>query len=198
MKKMLFCFLLICFLIISFFLTFKNISSFSSKEESFVSDKPFLVVIKNLATKKSFEEIIEQNDAVLEEKTWDYLDISIPKRVLKIREYELNGKMNFSILKKDLDLGELRLFFEQLIHLDKKSLNIKIDLLKEHKNVIIYNKTVEIVPLDEKSSKIFIKSEIKIKKFIPFFYENYMNKKVEKNNKKDILELKNNLKKIIN
>ena len=195
---MLFCFLLICFLIISFFLTFKNISSFSSKEESFVSDKPFLVVIKNLATKKSFEEIIEQNDAVLEEKTWDYLDISIPKRVLKIREYELNGKMNFSILKKDLDLGELRLFFEQLIHLDKKSLNIKIDLLKEHKNVIIYNKTVEIVPLDEKSSKIFIKSEIKIKKFIPFFYENYMNKKVEKNNKKDILELKNNLKKIIN
>jgi hypothetical protein len=198
MKKILFCFLLICFLIISFFLTFKNISSYSSKEESFVSDKPFLVVIKNLATKKSFEKIIEQNDAVLEEKTWDYLDISIPKRVLKIREYELNGKMNFSILKKDLDLGELRLFFEQLIHLDKKSLNIKIDLLKEHKNVITYNKTVEIVPLDEKSSKIFIKSEIKIKKFIPFFYENYMNKKVEKNNEKDILKLKNNLKKIIN
>jgi hypothetical protein len=198
MKKILFCFLLFCFLLFAFFSTFKNISSYSNKEESFVSDKPFLVVIKNLATKKSFEEIIEQNDAVLEEKTWDYLDISIPKRVLKIREYELNGKMNFSILKKDLDLGELRLFFEQLIHLDKKSLNIKIDLLKEHKNVIIYNKTVEIVPLDEKSSKIFIKSEIKINKFIPFFYENYMNEKVEKNNEKDILELKNNLKKIIN
>lgn len=178
-------------------LTFKVNISNSHIEESIIIEKPFLVVLKNLAKKSSFEKIIEQNDANLIEKKWDYLNVEVPRRILRIKDYQLNGVMNFSIEKYDKDLGKLELKFIQNIHLDENLLIIKINLYEQHKNIILYEKNIKVQPIDQKTSKISIKSEIKIKKYIPFFIKNNMNEKVQKNNEKDILNLINNLKKII-
>jgi hypothetical protein len=196
MKKAFFVCMVAFFLFLPIFFVFTNNVSTSCIEQSFVLDEPFLMLIKDLAKKDSFEKIIEQNDAILVDKTWNYLEIDLPKKILRIREYQMNGELKFTIQKHDESLGNIELKFIQIIHLDKDLLKVNIHLIKEHKNVILYNKILEIRPMNQYSSNIYIKSELKIKKFIPFFAKNYMNEKVKKNNEKDVILLKNNLKKL--
>lgn len=194
MKKILIAIvLLIATLAIGIFLSFKNNVSHAVKEESFVIEKPFIAVVKNLATKDSLERMIEESDATLIEKKWEYLDLEVPKRILRIKDYKLNGKLVFVIEKKDADLGDLKIPFVQNVHLDNNVFNVKTNLSSQQKNILFYEKVIEIKPLDERSSKVYLKSEIKIEKTIPFFFKNYMNKKVEQNNEQDFKELKNNL-----
>lgn len=178
--------------------TFRSNEANSVQETSFIIEKPFISVIKNLATKDSLEKTIEESDGVLVEKNWDYLNLEVPRRILRIKDYVLNGKMNFVVEKNDSDLGQLRLPFVQNVHLDDQVFSIETSLVDAQKNILSYNKNIVIKPIDNNKTEVALKSEIKVKKFIPFFYEKYMNDKVEKNNKQDLEDLKNNLNEIAN
>ena len=77
---------------------------------------------------------------------------------------------------------------KQNIHVDKNTFNINTNLSQPQKNILSYNKSVVITPStdDSLTTHVEIKSELKVKKLIPFFFRNLMNKKVEETNKKDI------------
>jgi hypothetical protein len=102
----------------------------------------------------------------------------------------------FSIEKHDKNLGYLNLPFEQDIKIDKDIFTIKTNLKEPQKNIKVYNKIIEIFPSknDPFKTSVIIKSELKISKFIPFFFKDFMDKRVIESNKKDLDNLINNLK----
>jgi hypothetical protein len=176
------------------FVSFKEHESYGEESTEFIVNKPFLVVVKELSNKISLEKIIEQNDAVVINKNWDNFDITIPQRILRIREYKIDGTMMFEIKKEDKDLGEIFLPFVQQIKLNKNEFKIETKLKNPQKNVIHYYKLIEINPIkNESKTHIMIKSDLKIKRTIPIFFEKIMNDKVEKINKNDIENLKQNI-----
>jgi len=182
------------FVIIVFFLSFRKHESYSEESTEFIVNKPFLLVVKELSNKASLEKIIEQNDAVVINKNWDNFDITIPQRILRIREYKIDGTMMFEIKKEDKDLGEIFLPFVQQIKLDKNEFKIETKLKTPQKNVIRYYKLIEINPVkNESKTHIMIKSDLKIEKTIPIFFQKTMNEKVEKINKNDMENLKQNI-----
>ena len=196
MKKTLILNLFVLFLLITFFnLSLENHESSSLEKASFIINKPYLTVVKSLSTKESLEKTINDNNGKLAYKQWEAFTVEVPKKILRLREYKVEGKLNFLVEKQDKDLGELRLPFEQNIFIDNQIFTINVKLSEPQKNVIFYNKIVNITPSSEDSLKtvVEIHSELKIKKRIPFFFANFMNKKVIENNKKDLDQLKYNL-----
>lgn len=189
--------ILISFILIAFAFSFSNHESYNESSIELQLDKPYILVTKELATKQSLEKTIEDNDAKLVSKEWESFVVEVPKRIIKLREYELLGKLNFSIEKESLDLGNIKLNFEQNIDINKNIFKIDTKLKESQKNVLVLNKLIEISPFENKT-KLIIKSEIKIKKIIPFFAKKIMDKKVEEYNKKDLENLKNKLLSIIN
>lgn len=192
-------YLFIVFFVILFcsFFIFSNYDSYSSIEEEFVVNKPYFNVVRSLATKDSLEKAIEEDNGKLISKSWDNFILEVPKRVLRIREYKLEGLLHFTVEKYDLSLGLLTLDFNQEVKVDKDIFFVKIYLVSPNSKINLYNKTIEIKPLAEDSTNVFIKSDLKIVKFIPYFFKDYMNKKVDESNNKDLLKLKNNIIKII-
>lgn len=196
MKKFfLFIFLFLSILSVTFYYSFIVHTSNSVVEDSFVINSPYLAVVKSLAGKESLEKMVEENDGVLK-KHWQNFIIEVPKRVLKIKEYKLEGTLYFSIEKHDKNLGYLNLPFEQDIKIDKDIFTIKTNLKEPQKNIKVYNKIIEIFPSknDPFKTSVIIKSELKISKFIPFFFKDFMDKRVIESNKKDLDNLINNLK----
>lgn len=178
---------------------FKTHESNSDQQISFTIEKPYLEVVQNIAKKDFLEKIIEQNDAVLVEKTWKNFDIQVPQRVLRIKEYKIHGNLDFLIEKHDKFLGNLLIPFTQTINFDKNMLKIDTNLQKSHEKITFYEKNIEITPfLDENKTFVEIKSKLSIKNQIPFFLKETMDKKVDENNKKDVKKLEDTLKNNLN
>ena len=175
--------------------------SHSSEEIEFTIEKPYLQVIKGLATKNSLEKIVEDSDGVVTNKNWENFNVEIPQRILRIRDYKIEGTMTFTVEKKDNELGELRLPFIQKINLDKEVFSLKTNLTSPQPQILAYEKIVEISPsLEDALPKTHVsaKSELKIRKTIPFFFKEYMDKKVAETNRRDLEQLKSNIMKISN
>ena len=172
-------------LIFGFYFSFIDYESYNNQEVNFIINKPYLSVVKSLATKESLEKTIEDSNGRLRSKNWQSFVVEVPKKILRIKEYKLEGKLDFIFEKEDDSLGKLVLPFEQNVNVDKDVFNIKTNLKEPQKNVTLYNKAIEIAPSLEDSLKtqVSIKNEIKIKKLIPFFLKDFKDKKVEKNNK---------------
>jgi hypothetical protein len=203
MKKLEICLLLLIFGaffgVLGFFLCYETHESSSFEQISFTIDRPYLEVVQNLAKKDSLEKIVEQNDATLVEKSWKNFNIEVPQRVLRIKEYTINGVLDFVIEKHDKFLGNLNIPFTQSINFDKNMLKIDTKLQKNHEKVTFYEKNVEITPfLSENKTFVEIKSKLSIKNKIPFFAKEIMDKKVNENNKNDVKKLENNLKNMLN
>jgi len=195
LKKVLIFPSLILIIALAFYFSFLDYESCSSEKVSFVINKPYLTIIKDLAKKESLEKTIEDNDGKLVYKEWKNFVVEIPKKILRLREYKLEGKLDFVVEKKDNNLGNLRIPFEQNIHIDKQIFTIKTNLSEPQKNILAYNKVVEMGPstLDGVGTQVEINSELRIKKLIPFFLKEFMDKKVKEENQKDLEKLKKNL-----
>lgn len=193
MKKFLFLISFIVVVTISFFQCCENHESYSIKSEEFIINKPFIIVVKGLAKKDSLEKMVEENDGIVSNKYWERFDVAVPQRILRIRDYEIDSTLKFKVIKKDGDLGELTLPFVQNMHLSKNELFINTSLIESTSSVVSYDKIIEITPIDEEKTQIKIKNEIKVKKYIPFFLKDMMNKRVEICNEKDLENMKENI-----
>jgi hypothetical protein len=199
MKKtpliILFVLVLVCAIIFAYKTLIIKHNSESEEKIQLVLDEPYFSALKKLITKNSLEKIAEKNNSKITSKNWDYLNLEMPK-ILRPKTWIVDGKLNFSTITKDKDLGELELNFCQDVNIDKETLLIKTQLDQPCTNILEYNKEVKITPLDNKI-QLDLFSKIKISKAIPSFYVDYMNKQVKEHNKKDIEDLKNNLISII-
>jgi len=199
MKKtpliILFVLVLVCAIIFAYKTLIIKHNSESEEKIQLVLDEPYFSALKKLITKNSLEKIAEKNNSKITSKNWDYLNLEMPK-VLRPKTWVVDGKLKFSTITKDKDLGELELNFCQDVNIDKETLLIKTQLDQPCTNILEYNKEVKITPLDNKI-QLDLFSKIKISKAIPSFYVDYMNKQVKEHNKKDIEDLKNNLISII-
>lgn len=185
------------FLAISFYYCLVSYESYSSISDKFIIDKPYLSVVKSLATKESLEKAIEENEGTLSNKHWSNFTIEVPKRILKLRDYKLDGKLDFTVIKYDKSLGKLHLDFEQNIQIDKDIFKIEINLKKSQNKVLLYDKIINIRHIDNKV-EVEIKSDLKIKKTIPYFLKKLMDDTVKSNNITSVNQLKNNLINITN
>lgn len=170
--------------------------SHSSEKIEFTIDKPYLQVVKGLATKNSLEKIVEDGEGAVTKKNWDHFNVEIPTRIIKLREYKLDGTLTFTVEKKDKDLGELKLPFVQKMKLDKQILSLDTNLVVPHPNIPVCEKTVEISPLFEEDvlkTHVLARSELKIRRTIPFFFKKHMDEKVAETNRKDLENLKANI-----
>jgi hypothetical protein len=197
MKKYTFAGLILLFVLSAYFCII-NHESRTELECEFIIDKPYILVVKSLATKNSMEKMIQENEGVITYKNWENFNVEVPKRILRLKEYKLDGKLRFTVEKIDHDLGHIKLPFVQELHLDNHILNIKTGLIASQKQIIVYNKVIEISPLVENETSlqkthVSIKSELKVKKLIPFFFKDFMNDKVKQTNQKDIDQIKNNI-----
>jgi ABC-type sugar transport system permease subunit len=182
-------------LIFGFYFSFIDYESYNNQEVNFVINKPYLSVVKSLATKESLEKTVEESNGRLRSKNWQSFVVEVPKKILRLKEYKLEGKLDFVVEKEDDSLGRLVLPFEQNVSVDKDIFHIKTNLKEPQKNITLYNKAIEIAPSleDHLKTQVSIKNEIKIKKIIPFFLKDFMDKKVEKTNKEDLENLRLNL-----
>lgn len=175
--------------------------SHSSEEIEFTIEKPYLQVIKGLATKNSLEKIVEDSDGTVTQKHWENFEVEVPQRILRIKEYKLEGTLVFTVEKKEHDLGELKLPFTQKMNLNKEVLSLKTNLTSPQPQILAYEKIVEISPSLEDSlpkTHVSAKSELRIRKTIPFFFKEYMDKKVAETNRRDLEQLKANIIEISN
>jgi hypothetical protein len=180
------------------YLCLESHESQSSTNTEFFIDKPYLAVIKGMATKNSLEKIVEDNDGVVTNKNWDHFQVEVPRRVLRVKEYKLEGLLKFNVEKTDPSLGKLRLPFIQEMRLDDQVLSLRTKLAESQKHVIVCDKIVEISPILEddgllQRTHVSIKSELAVRKTIPFFFGKMMDDKVDQANKKDIERLKTNI-----
>jgi hypothetical protein len=169
--------------------------SHSTEQIEFTIDKPYLQVVKGLATKNSLEKIVEDSDGVIAKKNWKSFNVEMPQMALRIREYKIEGELEFTVNKKDSDLGELKLPFVQKMNLDKHVLSLDTELAEPQPSIPAYSKTVEVSPLVEEDMKthVMAKSELKVRKTIPFFFKDHMDRKVAESNKRDLDRLKSNI-----
>jgi hypothetical protein len=181
----------------SAFFSLKNHESNSTEEICFTIDKPYIAVVKDLATKNSLEKMVEDHEGTVTQKNWDSFNVEVPKRILRLKQYKIDGCLKFTVEKKDKDLGDLKLPFVQDFQLDDKKFSVNTKLVDPQENITEYNKNIEITPKDENGlptkTNICLKSELKVKKLIPFFFSNYMDEKVKQNNIDDLNDLKNNI-----
>lgn len=193
MKKIFFIFLTIVIFSIFVFFSFVKHESSNKENISFILEKPFLTVVRELANKNSLEKIVEENEGVVTSKYWEEFKIDVPDRIIRLREYQIDGLLKFKVLKNDDDLGKLLLAFEQKMHLDKNQLLINTNLEKPEGSVVGYSKTIQIEPIKESKTKIVLSNQIVVQKTIPFFFAETMNKKVKIANEKDLENLKQNI-----
>lgn len=195
MKKILLILLFITIATVASFFYFSLVDheSHSTCEENFVIEKPYLVVVQSLAAKEPLEKIIESNNAKLQSKQWQKFTILRPRRILNIKEYELEGTLDFNVEKNDKSLGDIVLKFQQTVDVKKDGFDIQTYLREPHPNITCYNKLIAITPLNDSKTQVNFKNEIKVKKKIPYFFKEKMDQIVEETNKDDLLNLKNNL-----
>ena len=180
------------------YLCLQSHESHSLVKTEFFIDKPYLTVMKGMATKNSLEKIVEDNDGVVTNKNWDHFQVEVPRRILRLKEYKLEGLLKFNVEKTDPSLGKLSLPFTQEIHLDDQVLLLRTKLAESQKHVIVCDKIVEISPILEddgllQRTHVSMKSELAVRKTIPFFFGKMMDDKVDQANKKDIERLKTNI-----
>jgi len=199
MKKMLVVFWCLSLAaLLSFSLSITSHEYTSNEQKSFVINKPYLSVVKSMATKESLEKTVEEDKGTVTNKRWQNFTIEVPQRILRIKDYSLEGLLYFTVEKPGGDLGRLSLDFEQNISVNKNAFLVKINLREPQRNVKVYNKVIEISPLadDPLKTQVFIRSELSVLKLIPFFFKSVMDKKVLDANSKDLESISHNIMRI--
>jgi hypothetical protein len=163
----------------------------SLKSIDFTIDRPFLQVVRNLATKNSLERIAEDNDATVTGKYWENFNVEVPQRILRLRDYRLEGTLKFTVERLDPDLGRLRLTLTQNMDLDETGLRLETHLARPDRNVTELSKTVEITPIrDRQATGVRVVSQLGVSKTIPFFLKEHMDMKVDDNNDEGLRRLR--------
>ena len=178
------------------YLCLEKHESHSEESLEFTIDKPYLQTVRNLATKNSLERIAEDNNATVTGKYWDHFNVEVPQKILRLKDYKINGTLRFTVSKEDPDLGDLRLTFVQDMDLDEHILRLNTKLLMPDPKIPVISKMVEISPLVEEDmpkTHVLARSELKVRKTIPFFLRDHMDKMVEESNRKDLERLKNKI-----
>lgn len=171
----------------------ENHTKQSNIKQSFEVNKPYLGVLKDFSTKNSLEKIVEQNNAVLLDKKWEYLNLEVV-RIRKPRQWNVDGRLIFTIETKDSDLGKQKLEFYQDINLKNNVMIIKTSLVSPGNNIIVCERTIKFFEEDQKDKTLVeIESKLLVKKMVPKFFIKNMDKKVDENNMKEVENLKNNI-----
>ena len=171
----------------------ENHTKESNIKQSVEVNKPYLNVLKDFSTKNSLEKIVEQNNAVLLDKKWEYLNLEVV-RIRKPRQWNVDGRLIFTIETKDDDLGSQKLEFYQDIDLKNNVMIIKTSLVSPGKNIILCERTIKFFEKDQKDKTLVeIESKLEVKKLIPKFFIKTMDKKVDENNLREVENLKNNI-----
>jgi len=190
--------ILVSLLILASYFSLQNHESHSEERIEFFMNKPYIAVVKELATKNSLEKMVQENDGFVKSKEWEFFNVEIPQRILRIREYKIDGKLKFVVEKMDADLGKLELPFVQEMHLDNVIFNVNTELEAPQKRVLLCSKKIEMSPLIEDDrmanrTHVVITSKLKVRKTIPFFTKSIMDNKVKQANLKDLDRLKANI-----
>lgn len=173
------------------YLSLERHESHSERTIEFTIDRPFLQVVRNLATKNSLERIAEDNDATVTGKYWENFNVEVPQRILRIRDYRLDGTLKFTVERNDQDLGPLRLNLAQHMNLDDRGLRLDTGLVRPDPNVTELSKIVEITPVrDSQATGVRVVSRIGVSKTIPFFLGDHMDLKVRDNNDEGLRRLR--------
>jgi hypothetical protein len=170
----------------------ENHTKQSNIKQSFEVNKPYLNVLKDFSTKNSLEKIVEQNNAVLLDKKWEYLNLEVI-RIRKPRQWNVDGRLIFTIEINNSDLGKQKLEFYQDIDLKNNVMIIKNGLVSPGKSIILCEKTIKFFEKDKDKALVEIESKLEVKKLIPKFFIETMDKKVDENNLKEVENLKNNI-----
>lgn len=170
----------------------ENHTKQSNIKQSFEVNKPYLNVLKDFSTKNSLEKIVEQNNAVLLDKKWEYLNLEVI-RIRKPRQWNVDGRLIFTIEINNSDLGKQKLEFYQDIDLKNNVMIIKNGLVSPGKSIILCEKTIKFFEKDKDKTLVEIESKLEVKKLIPKFFIEIMDKKVDENNLKEVENLKNNI-----
>jgi hypothetical protein len=109
-------------------------------------ESPYLAVIKGMATKNSLEKIIEENNGVVKNKNWESFQVEVPRRILRIKEYKIEGIMRLHMKRRILTLVILELRFVQEMHLDDQVLFMNTRLVSPHEHVTACRRTIEVSP----------------------------------------------------
>jgi hypothetical protein len=170
----------------------ENHTKRSNIKQSFEVNKPYLNILKDFSTKNSLEKIVEQNNAVLLDKKWEYLNLEVI-RIRKPRQWNVDGRLIFTIEINNSDLGKQKLEFYQDIDLKNNVMIIKNGLVSPGKSIILCEKTIKFFEKDKDKTLVEIESKLEVKKLIPKFFIETMDKKVDENNLKEVENLKNNI-----
>lgn len=171
----------------------ENHTKQSNIKQSFEVNKPYLNVLKDFSTKNSLEKIVEQNNAVLLDKKWEYLNLEVI-RIRKPRQWNVDGRLIFTVEVNNSDLGKQKLEFYQDIDLKNNVMIIKTGLVSPGKNIILCERTIKFFEKDQKDKTLVeIESKLEVKKLLPKFLIKTMDKKVDENNLREVENLKNNI-----
>jgi len=188
---------LVTIIVLTCYFSIVEHESSSLESLEFTVEKPYLVVAKGIATKNSLEKIVEQHEGVVKEKEWVKFEVEVPQRILRIKDYGLEGEIKFDVEKDDASLGKLILPFKQEVHMDKNMLAIETKLSECNQKVTKCSKKINISPsIEEKNinqTHVEIKSELCVKKKIPFFLKSTMDQKVQESNQAEIENIKNTI-----
>lgn len=177
----------IILLFIIFKLFFHEKVSSSDLHDSVIVDQPYINSLRNLMSKDSFESIARKNNAEIVDKEWKKITIKTPTRLLRFRDYEVSGRLFFRAKVKDDFLGEMTFDFYQDVDFDKKVLEIKCYMLNNEIGVLSYERIINVINMEqEEKTKIDITNMITIKKTIPFFADDMMQKMLDEYNKKEM------------
>ena len=190
--------ILVSLLILASYFSLQNHESLSEERIEFFMNKPYVAVVKELATKNSLEKMVQENDGFVKSKEWEFFNVEVPQRILRIREYKIDGKLKFIVEKMDADLGRLELPFVQEVHFDNVIFAVNTELEAPQKSVLLCIKKIEMSPMidDDRMANrthVVITSKLKIRKTIPFFTKAIMDNKVKQANLKDIDRIKANV-----
>ena len=84
--------ILVSLLILASYFSLQNHESLSEERIEFFMNKPYVAVVKELATKNSLEKMVQENDGFVKSKEWEFFNVEVPQRILRIREYKIHSR----------------------------------------------------------------------------------------------------------
>jgi len=188
-----FCFVFFCSLFLfGFFNFFINHKSEANLNHEYFLDVNYAKVKSILMRSDILEEIVEAEHGELISKNWSQLTVSFDK-IFK-NGIDLKGDLEFSVSKKDENLGEIVLNFNQEFNISKFNCIFKTNLKKSCGYLKNIQTHIEIIPFNQDKTKVVISVIIDYERIIPKYMIEDLDNKVN-NSAKKIIE---NNEKVIN
>jgi len=192
-KKYIFLFFILLVVLISFFV-FKKHSVESFETVCLELDVPYFRIVSLLSKKESFESIVASGGGKLLDREWKEFKFNL-KRIPRISTWEMRGNGEFKVLS-DGEAFKGEMLISQKIEMNKNKLWTKSSMTKACGHIVSHETETTINNSDP--SILTINNKIVYSRWIPFWYESEVNRRVNEYNKKHIESIKNAIIKILN